>query len=345
MKPVDVLRSVTCVALALSVLPLTAGAQTVRILQTNFAGDRQHIIDPVTDRVVGEIVGTELCHGIAATSDGSKIFCSNELDKALDVSDGRTYKLIKRIPLSGTPNNIALARDERKLYVGIRQGPATVDVIDTNTLTKVNSIPTKGNIHNLYVTPDGKFVYAGSPVTGTIDVLDLQTEKPAWDLKFTNIRPMSADAYPDGSTRNLYVQDGDMLGFIVVDFKTRKEVRRIMFPELEPGRNPIPYGPDRSHGIYVTADNKVLVACSGTNNALYSYSLPDLKLLGTARLTGTGPGWVTVTPDGKKAYLADLASNQVLVVDVPTMKEVAKIKVGNVPKRSFTWVITGTATK
>jgi YVTN family beta-propeller protein len=90
----------------------------------------------------------------------------------------------------------------------------------------------------------------------------------------------------------------------------------------------------------VTADQKILVVCSRLNNALYSYSIPELKLLGTTNLSGKGAAWVTLTPDGKRAYVADPVGNSTLVVDIPTMKEVAKIKVGQVPKRNHTMVIT-----
>jgi YVTN family beta-propeller protein len=72
------------------------------------------------------------------------------------------------------------------------------------------------------------------------------------------------------------------------------------------------------------------------NNYLYSYSLPDLKLVGSAELGGKGAGWVTLTPDGKSAYVANPVTNDVSVVDVATMKEVARIPVGFVPKRNTT---------
>ena len=50
----------TLAASALAFLPLTAAAQgTVRIVQTNSAGDNVHLIDPVTNTVVGEIGGIE----------------------------------------------------------------------------------------------------------------------------------------------------------------------------------------------------------------------------------------------------------------------------------------------
>ena len=64
------------------------------------------------------------------------------------------------------------------------------------------------------------------------------------------------------------------------------------------------------------------------NNHLYFYSLPDLKVLGGAELGGMGAGWVTLTPDGKTAYVANPVTNDVSVVDVKTMKETARIPVG-----------------
>jgi len=125
-------------------------------------------------------------------------------------------------------------------------------------------------------------------------------------------------------------------GFAVVDFATHKEVQRIKNPPLPPGKKEVPEGSDPSHGMAVTSDGKTLVVCSRINNYLYSYSLPDLKLIGSAELTGKGAGWVTLTPDGKTAYVANPVTNDVSVVDVKTMKETAKIPVGFVPKRNTT---------
>jgi YVTN family beta-propeller protein len=54
---------------------------------------------------------------------------------------------------------------------------------------------------------------------------------------------------------------------------------------------------------------------------------------------GKSPDWVTLTPDGKTAYVANAASNSVSVVDLKAMKEVMKIPVGQVPKRNITAVL------
>jgi YVTN family beta-propeller protein len=88
----------------------------------------------------------------------------------------------------------------------------------------------------------------------------------------------------------------------------------------------------------VTSDGKVLVVNSRLNSSVYFYALPDIKLLGSAEV-GRAPDWVTLTPDGARAYVANAASNSVSVVDVASMSEIARIPVGEVPKRNITAVL------
>jgi len=311
----------------------------VRIIQTNSAGDDVHIIDPVTNKVVGEITGIEVGHGAAAAPDGSRIYISNEADTTLDVVDGKTLRVMNKIPLSGHPNNIAASADGKRVYVSIVQAPGAVDVIDTVALLKVKSIPTKGGVHNTYVTPDGKYVVAGSIAGKNITVIDAKTEQPVWEMTFDlGVRPMAFDRNPDGSTARIFVQLSDLNGFAVVDFATHKEVTRINLPAIRAGKEPVLAGGNASHGMAVTSDGKTLVVTSRLNSSLYSYSLPDLKLLGSTDV-GRSPDWVTLTPDGKSAYVANAQSNSVSVVDVKTMKEVTRIPVGQVPKRNITAVL------
>jgi len=314
--------------------------QKVRILQTNSAGDNVHIIDPATNTVVGVINGIEVNHGIGAAPDGSRIYVSDEAESTLDVVDAKTLKVIKKVPLTGHPNNMAVSKDGKRVYVGIIQEPGGVNVIDTATLTRVKNIPTKGTIHNPYVTPDGKYVVAGSIAGKSINVIDAKTEEPAWTVDMDlGVRPMTFSWNADGSTKWIFAQLSGLNGFAVIDFATHKEIKRVNNPELPAGKATVPEGSDPSHGMAVTADGKTLVVCSRLNNYLYSYSLPDLKVLGGAELTGKGAGWVTLTPDGKTAYVANPVTNDVSVVDVKTMKEVTKIRVGYVPKRNATAIL------
>jgi len=309
-------------------------SNNLRIIQTNAAGDNVTIIDPATNKVVGEITGIEVGHGAAVAA--GKIYISNESQSTLDVADGKTLKVTNKIPLSGHPNNIAAGKDGRRVYVSIAQAPGAVDVIDTATLTRVKSIPVKGSVHNTYVTPDGKFVIAGSVAGKTITAIDAQTEQPVWTMDFDlGIRPMAFEANPDGSTKRIFAQLSNLNGFAVVDFATHKEINRIELPRIAAGKAPVLGGGNESHGMAVTSDQKMLVVNSRLNSAVYMYSLPDLKLMGSVDV-GRSPDWVTLTPDGKLAYVANAQSNNVSVIDLKTMKEVTRIPVGQVPKRNIT---------
>ncbi|PYR62972.1 MAG: hypothetical protein DMF88_26205 [Acidobacteria bacterium] len=75
----DVRRCLTALAVVCLSLPLLAQNQ-VRILQSNAAGDRVHIIDPATNTVVGEITDIEAAHGVVASPDGTRVYVSSEIE-------------------------------------------------------------------------------------------------------------------------------------------------------------------------------------------------------------------------------------------------------------------------
>ena len=117
-------------------------ANKPRILQTNFAGDNITVIDPTTNKVVGNIPDIEVNHGVVVAPDGMHIYVSSEADNTVRSSDSKTFKVITRIPLSGHPNNIGIGRDGSKVYVTIISGKGGVDVIDTASQKDVKTIET-----------------------------------------------------------------------------------------------------------------------------------------------------------------------------------------------------------
>jgi YVTN family beta-propeller protein len=346
----NVYRALRHIWILLVVAPVPAWAGTVRVYVTNSAGDSIHVIDPATNKVVQQIKGIEGAHGIAFSPDGSKVYVSDEVDSTLDVFDRKSGALVKKVALSAHPNNIAVARDGR-IVVGIARDPGALDIIDPATLTRTKSVPVNGRLHNVYVTPDSKYVVTGSIRTGIVTVIDLATEQPAWEVKLDKgIRPMAIEAGPDGSTKRIFVQLSDFNGFAVVDFAARKEVARVQLPaaktefETDGDRATAP-----SHGIAVAPDGKSLWVTSIPNNAVYVYSLADLALSGevalpSLKLPGHGSisavaNWVTFTPDSKTAYISNAGLRSVSAIDAKSMKLIAVVPVGEVPKRINTLVI------
>jgi len=199
----------------------------------------------------------------------------------------------------------------------------------------------------MYLTPDGKYVVAGanrnelpeckcgiSAPTNLGYVIDTRTNEVAWTFTMNPAAsPIAISKKPDGSTDKIYAQGGGN-GFRVVDFDTHVVTSSVKNPDIAPALQ------DRggSHGIGITSDQKTLLVNSGQNRTVYSYSLPDLKLLGGARLSGRGLNWLVIAPDDKTVYVANPETNNVSVVDIATMKETAVIPVGFAPSRNTMWI-------
>src|SRR5437016_248187 len=150
----------------------------------------------------------------------------------------------------------------------------------------------------------------------TLDVVDAKTLKVFKQVPLSG-NPNNVSITPDG--KKVYVAIIQAPGAVdVIDTTSLQRIKTV------PTKGGI-------HNLYVTADGKTVVVNSRLNNFLYSYSLPDLKLLGSAYLGGTGAkgaAWVTLTPDSKRAYVAMAVTNNVAVVDLKSMKEVTVIPVG-----------------
>jgi YVTN family beta-propeller protein len=329
----------------------SAGARSW-IYVTNSAADSLDIIDTTTNRVVQVIRGIELPHGVNFSRDGTRVYVSNESESVLDVVDRKSGAILQKVRLSGRPNNITVTKDGERVLVGIRAKPGSIDVIDTNFLRVVKNVPVDGPVHNLYVTPDGKYVVSGSIENKAVTVVDLSRDEVAWVVKLdAGVRPMAFDTNPDGSTKRIFVQLSGLNGFAVVDFAKRAEVDRTKLPD-----NPGGFGEEEgrmgtpSHGIGVTPDGKSLWVNSTLANATFKYSLPDLKLVGYVKLpevhglsgpaSGAVPEWITFTADGKRVYVSNSAARSISVIDSDTLKQVAIIPVGEVPKRINTLALT-----
>jgi YVTN family beta-propeller protein len=262
----------------------------LRIIQTNSAGDNVHIIDPSTNKVVGQITGIEVGHGAAAAPDGSRLYVSNEADSTLDVVDGRTLRVMSKVPLTGHPNNIAASRDGARVYVSIarpgRGGRGGHGVAAT------------GEEHSgqgrrpQHLRDAGRALRRGRLDRGQEPHGDRSAHRGAGvDARFDlGVRPLAFEQNPDWIDSRIFVQLSDLNGFAVVDFATHKEVTRddaaADCRRQEAGDG----GGNTSHGMAVTADNTLLVVNSRLNSAVYVYSLPDLKLAGpsTSALPRTG---------------------------------------------------------
>jgi YVTN family beta-propeller protein len=340
--------------LGMLIVALPLAAATARIYVTNRGGTTIDVIDPATNKVVEVIKGIESPEVVRFSHDGSQLYIASRSEDVLDVMDRKSGKYIKKIPLSGWANDAGVTSDGKLIVICIRNtgtdavDAGALDIIDAKSLEKIKSIPVKRGLHDVSLTGDGKFAAAGSPGGHFITVFDLQKMEIAWELPYDQgVLPLIIESNPDGSGHRIFAQLNQTNGFSVVDFATHMEVARIKNPDEPKGFTPGCEGV--SHGIGISPDNKTLWSNSRPANAVFVYSLPDLKLMGHVSLPetpvpgkaprGGGPAWITFTPDSKTVYVSTCGTKSISAIDVETMKEVTRIPVHEMPDRISTLVL------
>jgi YVTN family beta-propeller protein len=319
-------------------------AQKGQIFVANKAGTTVSVIDTATNKVVQTIEGIEVPEAARFSPDGKWVYVSQSAENFLNVVDRATGKITKRIPLSGHANDLAVTPNGKLVLVCIATTPGAVDIIDTAKMEKIKTIPMKARMHDIVVTGDSKWAVGGSPAGKFAAFYNLDTLTLDGTMEMDmGVMPLAVENGSDGSGNRLYMQLNQLNGFAVVDFKNRKEIRRIEHPKEPTGFGA---GGAPSHGMEVAPDKKSIWVNSRPSNAIFAYSIPDFKLLGRVDLPklqipgqparGSRPNWVTFSPDSKTVYVANRGMKSVTAIDTATMKTIAVIPVGEAPDRIST---------
>ena len=333
--------------LALLVFATPLAAQKGQVFVANKAGTTVSVIDTATNKVVDTIEGIEVPEAARFSPDGKYVYVSQSAENFLNVVERATGNIVKRIPLSGHANDMAATPDGKYVLVCIATTPGYVDIIDARSMTKVKSIQMKARMHDIVVTGDSKWAVGGSPAGQFAAFFNLDTLELDGMMEFDmGIMPLAMENNPDGSGNRLYVQMNRLNGFTAIDFKNRKEIRRIEHPKEPTG---FAAGGAPSHGMDVAPDGKSIWVNSRPANAIFAYSIPDYKLLGHVNLPklevpgqppmGSRPNWVTFSPDSKTVYVANRGMRSVTAIDAATMQIKAVIPVGEAPDRVSTLVL------
>lgn len=331
---------------------------TYRLLVSAQMGGAIDVIDPALNKVVRRLTCVSSPDLTSISPDKSRAFIPDRAEYAVKVVDLKTGNLLKELPTIDRPQNSALSKDGKKLFVAIwplrsdDDEVGYIEVFDTTTLKKIDTIKTAGGMHDICLTPDDQFLVAGSQPGKYVAIYDAHTHKFLWDVQFKKSKSMNegvqtpiVETNPDGSSKRLILSNLGYAGITVIDWKTHKETR-IDFNDTTAGPGKKPGG---FHGVDITPDQKQIWFAGNAQNAtstftLYGYSLPDLQKVTTYRVpyvdqlgkpfkVKADGSWLTLSPDGKLAYYAHAASDTISVVDLAGMKEIARIPVDEYPLR------------
>ena len=241
------------------------------------------------------------------------------------VIDPLTDKIIRRIEM-GTDlhlSHIALTPDSN-YAIAAAQTKGIVYKINAKTYEVEKEINTEkgGEPHGLRISPDGKTAYIAMLKGKSLGVLDI--EKMSLSDVPLKGAVVQTGVTADGKYALASVYDTKSLA--VYDIASKK----LSYVDLpKEAKGPVQ--------IYPTPDSRyVYVADQGyyfnqpNSDLVYKIDLQEMKVVETIK-GGTAPHGVAVSQDGKFAYVTNLLSDDLSVIDTTQGKEVAKIKVGKMP--------------
>jgi YVTN family beta-propeller protein len=107
------------------------------------------------------------------------LYVTAELDKAVDVIDPASRKVVAAIPTGAMESHmLAIAPDGSRAYTA-NVGPGSVSVLDLKGRSLITVIPVAKTVQRIAISPDGKWVFTHDQGEPRIAVIDTATNKIA----------------------------------------------------------------------------------------------------------------------------------------------------------------------
>jgi PQQ-dependent catabolism-associated beta-propeller protein len=264
-------------------------------------------------------------------------YISSEKDNALTLIDTGTLAVKGTIATCKRGRHIQRLPDG-KLMVACTDSNAA-DIIDPATGQSVRRVPLGDEPEAFDISPDGKTIYVSNEDAGEASFIDAATGKVLKKVKVGE-EPEGVKVSADGKT--LYVTSEVASLVHVIDTTTAKVVKNVKV-----GKRP--------RRMAITPDGKELWVTNELDTSVTIVSTADHSVIGTLRFEVKGaraeditPVGITMTKDGKRAFVGLGKANHVAFVDVASRKVTNLVLVGkrawNVTlnkAESQLWVVNG----
>jgi DNA-binding beta-propeller fold protein YncE len=141
-------------------------------------GQTIEVIDVAAHKIVNTVdLGHPVRpHWVKFGADGM-LYVSAELDKAVDVFDPKTMKLVGSIPTGEVESHmVVLSKDGKRAYTS-NVGPGSVSVLDVSARKLVTVIPIAQPSQRISISVDDKYVFTSDQKTPRLAVIDTATNK------------------------------------------------------------------------------------------------------------------------------------------------------------------------
>lgn len=247
------------------------------------------------------------------------------------VIDPKTDTVTSRIPIAVESHlaHVVATTDGRTAYIAL-QSKDVVNVIDLTqgVVVQTISLGEKSGPHGLRLTPDGTQVIVALLGGKGVSFIN------------TSTRAVRIVSLPGAIVQTAVTPDGAYAFGTIYD---TKQIAWFSLTNENQGFISLPEGSKGPVQLYATPDSKFLyVADQGyyfdqpTGNRVYRINIAE-KSVDQAINGGSAPHGVVVDKAGEFAYVTNLLSNDLSVIETVSGKEVARIPVGKMPNGISIW--------
>jgi PQQ-dependent catabolism-associated beta-propeller protein len=248
-------------------------------------------------------------------------YVSSEKDNALTEVDLATQSVQGSIATCKRPRHLLLMPDRARL-LAVCGDSGAADVIDLATRQAVGRVPLGEDPEVADLSPDGKLLYVSREDDGELGIVEVAGGRMIARVKVGK-EPEGVKAAPDGKTVYVTSEVAHMVHVIAVAQPAQARVVK----NIKVGRRPrrLALTPDGSE-LWVTNELGASASIIRTSDhsvvATIDFTVPG------ARADDITPVGITMTRDGKRAFVALGRANHVAFVDVASRKVTHLVLVG-----------------
>jgi PQQ-dependent catabolism-associated beta-propeller protein len=323
--------------LGIGLAALAGPAEGSRLYVSNEDGESVTVLDTDTSAVIANIAIGKRPRGLKLNADGSRLFvavsglpkcppsvpdeeCAKlERDLKADgiaVVDTATHKVVKVLHAGSDPEQFALSRDGKRLFVA-NEDSATLSVVDIASGKIAQRVPVGREPEGVAVTPDGRWVLVTNESDNSVSIIDTGTLKIVKSVQVGK-RPRDVAFTPDGRT-----------AYVSGEFDA--SVYRMALPQGEPVERVIELRKEaRPMGILLDSARNRLYVSTGRGGTVAVIDSAANKLVTEVKV-GTRPWGIALSQDGRWLYTANGPSDDISMIDTSTLRAVRNVRVGRSP--------------
>src|SRR5215207_8354989 len=256
-------------------------------------------------RLSNLLVGLVLAIVLAAPADAYLAYVSNEKGNTISVVDTARLEVVKTIKVGQRPRGIGLTKDGKYILVCVGDDDA-IEIIDAKSYEIVGTLPSGPDPEQFTMDPDGKILYVANEDNNMVTIIDLERRVPLGEVQ-VGVEPEGMGLSPDGKILVNTSETTNMAHFI--DTATRQIVANVLvdarprFAQFKRDNSEVWISSEIGGTVSVIDPAKRVVTDK------ISFNIPGL------RSEAIQPVGISMTKDGKTAFVALGPANRVAVVD------------------------------